>query len=148
MNATSTGLKTATPVDMVNAWNQGVMYSNRTYAEREMSDHPFPKGLIDPTFHRDEHKRDGGWHTAREITNNSAIFTMRTWLSAHGLAAPLAVEAAWEATIARNRLSATVQEATAYALEEAYGNEQVVDLDDFFSRVIESLEDAREQHRS
>lgn len=108
-------LKVATPLQMVEAWEVGVMHGSPGRAFAEFRENQ-PVAIEDPIYHR----REDGWHNAAGITNPSAIARMRSYLNRYGLRAPDATEATWDATLARLDAKAKVQEAMDAALRDAW----------------------------
>lgn len=100
----------ATPAQMVEAWECGVMSGTPKRAAHEVQQHK--PTVPDPIFHRDDEE---GWRTASGIVNPSAMNGIRSYLTARGLSVPPATEAAWQATLKdldlRNRVEAVVNTA-------------------------------------
>lgn len=82
----------ASPAQMVEAWEVGVMNGNHSRAREEVARYPRIKAVVDPTYYRDD---DDGWRSASSITNRSAIRQMQAYLERKGLTAPVETQAAW-----------------------------------------------------
>jgi hypothetical protein len=136
------GYPVATPDQMVLAWTIGVMYGSMSHAKTEVKDHPIPAGLIDPTYHRDQYRTNGGWSTARGIRSASAIASMRGYL-VHTLKVvpPPEVELAWARTVERDGKYETVKKTVMHALDDAFHDDTVETTDDFAQHVVRALQD-------
>lgn len=120
MNTTKyADLPVATPTQIVEAWEAGVMNGVRSQAAREIADHPIPKGCIDPTFYRDEE----GWRRASEISNPSAAARLESYLLGLGARVPDSTRKAWEQTWRERDVERNVEGVVATALQDLRGGD-------------------------
>lgn len=129
-------LPVATPLDIVEAWNAGVMQGGMgrlpDYVHTNLRNHP--PTIADPIY-LDSATHE--WRSASVILNPGAMVSVENHLARKGLRVPDATQAAWDETLRRQQEVQTVQTAVEQAIASV--DHPRPDAHIYASAVIEAL---------